>query len=81
MMACFVRIFYKIAKNPERQEFWYNLTKRTVLFNTFTGLDPAYSLPPNFVLTGPLSLPQDNLLELLGTKDPELKAWLDEALE
>ena len=71
----------RFQKNPERYEYWLNLNKRVILFNTFTGLDPAYSLPPNYVLTGPLSLPQDNLVELLGTKDPELKAWLDEAHE
>ena len=81
MWGCIGRIIPKFQKNPERAKYWQSFTKRAVLFNTFTGLDPAYSVPPNFVLTGPLSLPPDNLAELLAKKDPELKVWLDEALE
>ena len=52
-----------------------------MLLNSFPGLDHAMTLPPNFVMTGPLSLPQDDLGEKLATKDSELKAWLDEAKE
>ena len=37
------------------------------------------ALPPTCVITGPLSLPQNQLLQELERKDPELLKWLDEA--
>lgn len=56
-------------------------SKRMVLINSFWGLDQAFTIPPNYVLTGPLSLPQGQLLSDLETKHPDLFKWLEEARE
>ena len=47
--------------------------------NTYWGLDKPQALPPNFVVTGPISKPIENLLDQLKIKDLELSDWLDEA--
>ena len=47
--------------------------------NTYWGLDKPQALPPNFVVTGPISKPIENLLGQLKIKDLELSDWLDEA--
>jgi hypothetical protein len=60
-------------------DYFLSLNSRVVLFNSFFGLDAAVSLPPNYVMTGPMSSPQNDLLEKLGSKDGELLIWLDEA--
>lgn len=56
-LFCAYKLLLVIQKNPERAKYWINFNKRVVLWNTFIGLDPAYTLPPNYVLTGPLTLP------------------------
>lgn len=37
------------------------------------------SIPPNYVLTGPLSLPQTDLVKQLKIKDSELFDWIEQA--
>ena len=60
-------------------DYFLSLNSRVVLFNSFFGLDPAISLPPNYIMTGPMSSPQNDLVEKLKSKDEELSNWLDEA--
>lgn len=52
-----------------------------VLINSFWGLDQSFTIPPNYVLTGPLSQPQGQLMKNLESKDPELFQWLEDARE
>ena len=66
--------------NSKRQRtFARTMQSRLILMNTFWGFDKPQALPPNFILTGPISKPVENLLELLKIKDIELSDWLDEA--
>ena len=46
------------------------MQSRLMIMNTFWGLDRPQALPPNMILTGPISRPVSNLLESLKTKDP-----------
>lgn len=48
-----------------------------VLCNSFWGLERAICSPPNIVLTGPLSKPQNDLLTKLEEKDVDLFNWLN----
>lgn len=67
--------------NKRRMNYYSGFNERMVLFNSFWGLDEPTPVPPNYVLTGPLSKPQGDLLKSLESKDPELLKWLDEAHE
>lgn len=49
------------------------------MINSFWGLDKAQSLPPNYVLTGPLTKSPENLVQSLKEKDLDLYQWLEEA--
>jgi len=44
-------------------------------------LEPGEAIPPNIVLTGPLSDPPTDLLPILKEKDEKLSDWLDQALK
>ena len=67
----------------EKREALYikSFHKRSCLINSFWGLDPAESVPPNFVHTGPLSRPAETLMEDFKTKDNDLFEWMNKALE
>lgn len=58
---------------------WNNMQDHIVLCNSFWGLDRALSIPPNIIMTGPLSKPQGDLVQKLQEKDPELFEWLNNA--
>ena len=53
------------------------MQSRLMIMNTFWGLDRPQALPPNYILTGPISRPFGNLTEALKTKDPEISDFLD----
>ena len=53
--------------------------RRSVLINSFWGLDKAESLPPNFVHTGPLTKPPGSLMEDFKKKDIDLFEWMNKA--
>ena len=52
-----------------------------VLVNSFRGLEPPGLIPHNWILTGPLLLPSDELLAGMEASHPELTAWMDEAAQ
>lgn len=64
----------------EAYEYYYGWNKRVVLWNTYWGLEPACSIPPNYIITGPLNEPASNLLTKLKEKDSVLFDWMEKAL-
>lgn len=66
--------YFKASK-----EYTKSFQKRSVLLNTFWGLEKAVPLTPNYTVTGPLFKPHGDLLADLEKKDPELLAWLNKA--
>lgn len=60
-------------------DYFHKFNSHVILVNSFWGFERALCAPPNYILTGPLSKPQESLD--LGAKDPELLSFLDEALE
>ena len=61
------------------QEVFDSYPKRMNLINSFWGLDNNLCLPPNYVLTGPLTKFSGDLASSLQEKDPELNEWITEA--
>ena len=56
---------------------YQSLLKRVCLVNTFFGLDDAQNLPPNFVVTGPLTKRAELLYPNgLQAKDDKLFSWM-----
>ena len=67
---------------PKRTvDYWRSFATRTVLINSFWGLDQAEAISPNFVHTGPLDKPPGELMEDFKRKDMELYEWMNKALE
>ena len=62
-------------------KYWYSWNKRVCLWNTYWGLEPAQSIPPNYIVTGPLQSNPKGLMNKFEEKDSKLKAWMDKALE
>jgi hypothetical protein len=52
---------------------------RTILFNSFWGIEKPISLPPTMHHIGPISPPTSNMLTKLKEKDPALFKWLEDA--
>ena len=51
--------------------------KRTIMYNSFFGFEKAQAIPPNVVLTGPVSKPASDLLRVLEQKDNTLFEWMN----
>ena len=49
------------------------------MINSFFGLEPPVCLPPNLVMTGPLSTQDAPYMERLQEKDKPLYDWLEDA--
>ena len=62
-------------------KFNNSFNKRTILLNSFWGLEKAQAFPPNYVVTGPLYKPQGDLLPILNEKDETLFNWMNKAVE
>lgn len=62
--------------NPRKAAYYDKFFSKLCLINSFWGFDDVRMLPPNFVLTGPLSRPNPGALQ---EKDAELYEWLEEA--
>jgi hypothetical protein len=62
---------------PNSLVSYTNTHHRVVICNSFFGLEPGEAIPPNIVLTGPLSDPTTDLLQILKEKDEKLSDWLD----
>ena len=63
-------------------KFYKSQIKRTILCNSFYGLDRAIHMPPNVYLTGPhLTKENEELVVRLQYLDSELADWLNEALQ
>ena len=60
-------------------EFNNSFNRRTVVINSFFGLEKPIAMPPNFVVTGPLTKPQGDLLSILKQKDEALFDWMNAA--
>ena len=67
--------------DKEVHDYHYSWNTRVMLFHSFWGLDKACSIPPNYIMVGPLSLPQEDLVQILEKKDPDLFKWMNEAQE
>lgn len=81
-MRGFLRMVVPHAALEKREaEYINSFHRRSCLINSFWGLDPAESVPPNFVHTGPLSRPAETLMEDFKTKDNDLLEWMNKALE
>lgn len=80
MKNCCVRVAFTSMSKDLMPYFSTWSEKRTLLFNSFWGLERPICLPPNVQLIGPLSHPQERLVEDLRAKDQELYDWLEEAL-
>lgn len=65
--------------SKKQRKYTRGMQERLIFLNTFWGLDKPQALPPNMIVTGPISKPVTNLLEQLKTKDPKLSEFLDEA--
>lgn len=44
-------------------EYFKSFNRRVVMSNSFFGLDQSVSIPPNLILTGPLTKPAGDLME------------------
>ena len=80
VMSCITNLFF--ALRPERvimKRARHTQNNNLVILNTFWGLEKPQSLPPNFVVTGPLFTPSDSLLPQLIEKDKALYDWLEAA--
>lgn len=75
------QVFIKTYQEKKYIEYWHKFNERTCLVNSFYGLEKAMAAPPNYVYTGPLSPPQENLMVILQQKDEALFNWLNEAQE
>lgn len=65
----------------DQLKFLKTLSGRPILMNTFWGFDSPQALPPNFVVTGPISKKQSaktlpEIEEAIKAKDPELLEWM-----
>jgi hypothetical protein len=78
---CMLRVMFSNMSKDVWPYFATWSEKRTLLFNSFWGLERPICLPPNVQLIGPLSHPPEKLVEELKAKDPELFEWLEEALQ
>lgn len=60
-------------------DYILSFNERSVLINSFWGLDKSESISPNFVHTGPLTKPPETLMEDFKRKDSDLLEWMDKA--
>ena len=78
---CAIQCLYKSDEMKEAKKFNSSFNKRTVLVNSFFGLENPIAMPPNFVITGPLYKQPGDLRAILKEKDEKLYNWMEEALE
>ena len=70
------------SRLEKRNVEWDRISnRRAVLVNSFWGLDKGESIPPNFVMTGPMSKPPDQAIEDFKEKDNDLFEWMNKAQE
>jgi hypothetical protein len=74
-------MMYPIAKEKRTLAYKYSWSSRSIMINSFWGLDKAEALPPNYVQTGPLTKSSDSLIENFKEKDMDLYLWMNKAYE
>jgi hypothetical protein len=67
------------AGEPHVIDYIYSFGRRSVLINSFWGLDKGEALPPNYVLTGPMGKNPADLMEDFKKKDMSLFEWMNKA--
>ena len=72
---------YYMKNHPDTAKSILAHGHRTIICASFFGLEPAESVPPNVVFTGPFMDPPTNLLPILKLKDEKLYDWLEKAVE
>ena len=62
-------------------EFYKRHNERSVIINSFWGIEKCESVPPNIVFTGPLVKPSESLMEDFEKKDKDLFEWMNKAYD
>jgi hypothetical protein len=72
--------YYLVRPSPEEhKKFVLKWNKRTFMYQSFFGFEKSQPIPPNIVLTGPVSKPASDLLSVLEQKDKALFEWMNQA--
>jgi len=80
-MRGFLGMIYPIAGEKRPNAYFNSWPSRSLMINSFWGLDKAEALPPNYVQTGPLTKSSDSLIENFKEKDMDLYLWMNKAYE
>ena len=70
---------YYLVRPAGHDEFMRRFNLNTTMYQSFWGFEKAQALPPNIILTGPVSKPASDMLKALEEKDKTLFDWMNAA--
>ena len=57
--------YFKRSDQKSHKVFMKKYNERTIMYQSFFGFEKSQTLPPNIILTGPVSKPASDLLSVL----------------